>query len=128
MSNTSTAVRFARTWRSSAGPSGTWSRHAGSISRAARRSTISTEMPVSMADHTLRIGFAGDRDIAVNVLAHLLQSGDRPVVLLLPDADRASDDATLLRLCEENGPRPVVVRASELDAPSTIQRLHALHL
>jgi methionyl-tRNA formyltransferase len=85
-------------------------------------------MPVSMADHTLRIGFAGDRDIAVNVLAHLLQLGDRPVVLLLPDADRASDDATLLRLCEKGGQHPVVVRASELDSPSTVQRLHALRL
>jgi methionyl-tRNA formyltransferase len=85
-------------------------------------------MPVSMADHMLRIGFAGDRDIAVNVLAHLLRLGDRPLVLLLPDAGCASDDTTLLRLCEERGQPAVVFRASELDAPSTIERLHALRL
>jgi methionyl-tRNA formyltransferase len=84
-------------------------------------------MPVSMADRA-RIGFAGDRDIAVNVLAHLLQLGDRPMVLLLPDAGRATDDTLLLRLCEETGQSPIVFRASELDAPSTIEKLHALRL
>jgi methionyl-tRNA formyltransferase len=82
----------------------------------------------SMAEEMPRIGFAGDRDIAVNVLAHLLKIGERPVALILPDAAQATDDASLLELCGRHGESPVVIRASELQRPTAIDTLRALRL
>jgi methionyl-tRNA formyltransferase len=81
-----------------------------------------------MAEPAPRIGFAGDRDIAVNVLALLLERGERPLALVLPDEGRASDDTTLQQLCEASGCRPLVLRASELHTPTSIAALRALDL
>ena len=51
-----------------------------------------------MGNQTLKFAFAGDRDIAVDVLAALLAEGDVPAALLLSGQDRASHDATLITL------------------------------
>jgi methionyl-tRNA formyltransferase len=81
-----------------------------------------------MAEPTPRIAFAGDRDIAVNVLALLLERGERPLALVLPDEGRASDDRRLLELCETSGCRPVVLRSGDLHTPASIATLRALDL
>jgi len=55
---------------------------------------------------TLRLAFAGDRDIAVWVLDFLLAQGVRPCALLLPDPSKASHSQELRARCsylpEEN--------------------------
>ncbi|MGE5244012.1 MAG: methionyl-tRNA formyltransferase [Betaproteobacteria bacterium] len=81
-----------------------------------------------MGNHELRIAFAGDRDIAVTVLAHLLELGDRPAALILPDEGRATDDAALVGLCENAGLFPLVVRAGHLDRTAAVEALRALRL
>lgn len=51
------------------------------------------------APNTPRIIFAGDRDIAVQVLDVLCTHGVRPIALLLPSRDRASHAAELRQRC-----------------------------
>src|SRR5262245_25863019 len=81
-----------------------------------------------MADERLNLAFAGDRDVAVDALAALLELGDHPAALLLPDSGRASHDADLIALCERRGFSPTVVRASQLKDQSTIDVLRGLRL
>jgi len=81
-----------------------------------------------MADARLNLAFAGDRDVAVEALAVLLELGDRPAALLLPDPGRASHDAEVIGLCERAGVSPAVFRASQLTDPSTIDCLRGLRL
>jgi methionyl-tRNA formyltransferase len=81
-----------------------------------------------MADARLNVAFAGDRDVAVDVLSVLLEVGDRPAALLLSDHGRASHDADLMALCETAGFSPAVFRACQLDDPATIEFLRGLRL
>ncbi len=81
-----------------------------------------------MAENALRIGFAGDRDIAVGVLSHLLHLGERPVAVILPDASRATHDDCILEQCEAASASPIVIRASELEQPHSIDVLKGLGL
>jgi methionyl-tRNA formyltransferase len=46
-----------------------------------------------------RIGFAGDREIAVRVLEYMLQQGGQPLVLLVPDGEAESHAQELVSLC-----------------------------
>jgi methionyl-tRNA formyltransferase len=82
----------------------------------------------SMDDDGRRVAFAGDRDIAVNVLAHLVALGDVPVALILPDQGRATHDAALTELCEASGACRLVLRAGRLEDAASIDALRALHL
>lgn len=43
--------------------------------------------------------FAGDRQIAVDVLDYLLAQGHRPLALILPEADKASHSQSLREMC-----------------------------
>lgn len=51
----------------------------------------------------LRIGFAGDRDIAVWTLEFILSQRVRPLVLLVPEASKASHADELVTLCSYLG-------------------------
>ncbi len=57
----------------------------------------------------VRIAFAGDRAVAVEILAYLIEE-ERvpPVALLLPTQGRASHDEELLRLCPHLSPEAVL--------------------
>ena len=81
-----------------------------------------------MADPHPALAFAGDRDVAVNVLALLLERGDVPSALLLADEGDASHDEALVDLCLQAGVRPPVIRAKQLNDATTIDRLRALAL
>lgn len=81
-----------------------------------------------MGNHRLRIAFAGDRDIAVNILTYLLEVGDCPAGLILPDVGCATDDAALLALVERAGLSPLVLRARQLDGAASVEALRALRL
>jgi methionyl-tRNA formyltransferase len=81
-----------------------------------------------MADRHPRLAFAGDRDVAVNVLAFLLTRGDIPSAVLLPDEGSASHDSAILRTCEEAGVSPLVMRAHQLQSQTAIEQLHGLQL
>jgi methionyl-tRNA formyltransferase len=81
-----------------------------------------------MAEQRLKIAFAGDRDVAVEALAVLLEQGDHPAVLLLSDQDRASHDTALVNLCETAGISPPVIRGRQLADPRAIELLRRLDL
>jgi methionyl-tRNA formyltransferase len=81
-----------------------------------------------MAEDRLKIAFAGDRDVAVEALAVLLEMGDRPAALLLSDQDRASHDIALVSLCEAAGVSPPVIRGRQLADPRALELLRRLDL
>jgi len=64
----------------------------------------------------------------VSVLAHLLERGEHPAALILPDEDHATDDRALARLCEAAGHSPLVFRAGQLDSAASVEALRALGL
>ena len=57
----------------------------------------------------LRIGYAGDRDIAVRVLEFIIRQGVKPFVLLLPAPDKATHASELLSLCSYLDPTMVLI-------------------
>jgi methionyl-tRNA formyltransferase len=81
-----------------------------------------------MVDQQLKIAFAGDRDVAVDVLAILLDLGDRPAALLLSDQDRASHDTALVERCSAAGISPPVIRGGQLGEAATVELLRGLEL
>lgn len=81
-----------------------------------------------MAEERPTFLFAGDRDVAVEVLAWLLECGDRPAALLLPDEDRASHDTALVELYEQAGCSAIVIRARHLHRAASIEFLRTLEL
>jgi methionyl-tRNA formyltransferase len=81
-----------------------------------------------MGDRRLKLAYAGDRDVSVRVLDQLIELGDRPDALVLPDEDRASHDGALLSLCRTAGCWPVVLRAGQLKNAAAIERLQRLEL
>lgn len=76
---------------------------------------------------SFRIAFAGDRDIAVDVLGFLLAQGAQPRALLVPDAGRASHDQELLGLCPFLGSERIL-RGTRFRRPGGIALLHRLGL
>lgn len=81
-----------------------------------------------MANRTLKIAFAGDRDVAVDVLTTLLELGDVPQALLLSDQDRASHDTALVALCESAGISPPIIRGQQLSSVESVEFLQRLEL
>ncbi len=81
-----------------------------------------------MGNQQLKIAFAGDRDVAVDVLAVLLELGELPAALLLSDQDRASHDIALLTLCETAGISPPVIRGREVNSEESVEFLRRLDL
>lgn len=81
-----------------------------------------------MSDERPRIAFAGDRDVAVNVLDLLLAGGDHPAALILSDEDRASHDDALVELCKGAGISPHVLRARQLNSAASMEILHRMDL
>ena len=81
-----------------------------------------------MSNQPLKIAFAGDRDVAVDVLAVMLEMGDRPAALLLSDQDRASHDIALLKLCEAAGIAPPVIRGRQVNSAESVELLRRLEL
>lgn len=57
----------------------------------------------------LRIGYAGDRDIAVRVLKFIIEQSVKPVVLLLPAPDKATHASELLSLCSYLDPNMILI-------------------
>lgn len=76
---------------------------------------------------TLRIGYAGDRDIATWCLRFLLDQNVRPEVLLLTEAAKASHADELRRMCDHLPDDRVLVGA-EFRSPSGIKLLRSLKL
>ncbi|MEX2585100.1 MAG: formyltransferase family protein [Balneolaceae bacterium] len=68
--------------------------------------------------------FAGDRDIGVRVLTHLLEEGYKPSALLLPDPAGASHSA---RLREIAGlPESHILLGGDLSRPEAVSQMRAL--
>lgn len=75
----------------------------------------------------LRIAFAGDRKVAVEVLDYLIDTGVHPVALLLPPPARASHDQALLARCRSLPPAHVL-RGAAFRQPAGIALLRSLEL
>ena len=72
----------------------------------------------------MRFAFAGDRDIAVWTLGHILDDGHRPLALMISE-DATHGDA----LISLSGiPNDLVFRGNEFRQPDAIERLAALDL
>lgn len=52
---------------------------------------------------SIRVAFAGDRQIAVNALKFILKQGVKPLALLVPDGKIATHGDELIRLCSHLG-------------------------
>lgn len=84
--------------------------------------------PARLVEPELRIAYAGDRDIAVQVLDFLIaEAGVRPVALLLPGESRASHDGDLLARCTDVTPDRVI-RGRSFTQPEVLQVLRSLRL
>ena len=75
----------------------------------------------------MNLGFAGDRDVAVSVLAFLIEQGVRPRVLLVPELARASHADQLLALCPHLQ-RGQVLEGREFARPEGVAELRSLAL
>lgn len=84
-----------------------------------------TASPLPPPQSPPRILFAGDRDIAVDVLDVLLADDVLPVALLLPDSDRASHDDELLHRCSHL-PENAIFRGSTFRSQESINILRDL--
>ena len=74
-----------------------------------------------------RIGFAGDREIAVQILDLLLGEGVRPEVLLVSAEEQASHSHELIARCEHLTPDHVM-RGVDFRAPAGIETLASADL
>jgi methionyl-tRNA formyltransferase len=75
----------------------------------------------------LRIGYAGDRDIAVWCLRFLLDQHVRPEVLLVTEPSKASHADELRRMCDDLPDDRILVGA-EFRGPSGVELLRSLKL
>jgi methionyl-tRNA formyltransferase len=75
----------------------------------------------------LRFAFAGDRDISVWVLDHLLQQGHRPLALLVSGPERASHADALRSRCDFLG-ADRVVQGKQFGTPEGVDMLSRLDL
>lgn len=75
----------------------------------------------------LRIGFAGDRDIAVLVLKFVLEQKVRPLTLLVADETRATHAEELRKLCGYLDPNDILT-GLQFREPAGLERLRALKL
>jgi methionyl-tRNA formyltransferase len=75
---------------------------------------------------SVRYAFAGDRDVAVAVLDYLLEEGDRPLALLIPDGARATHADALLR--KASVPEEFVARGDSFRSAEWQERLRSLDL
>ncbi len=73
----------------------------------------------------MRFAFAGDRDIAVWVLDHILASGHQPLALLVSDTDRATHDQDLIARCANGIP---VLRGNGFRTEEGVATLASLDL
>ncbi len=56
----------------------------------------------------MKIAFAGDKDISVDVLEFILEQGTKPSLLFVPSEDRASHSAELIDLCSYLNPDTIL--------------------
>jgi methionyl-tRNA formyltransferase len=77
--------------------------------------------------HELRIGFAGDRDIGVWVLDFILSQGIKPLALLLPDENTATQGTVLRASCSYLSRENISV-GPEFKSPCFIEKLNRLKL
>lgn len=82
---------------------------------------------LNVAAMTLRIAYAGDRDIGVRVLDHLLERGVHPLALLVSEASRATHAEDLTRRCTTLN-RQTILHGVHFRTPEGISFLQALDL
>ena len=75
----------------------------------------------------LRIAFAGDRDISVQVLQFVLQQGIRPLALMVSNPSRATHAVELRELCNYL-PEGYVFVGKEFRSPPAIAKMRNLDL
>ena len=75
----------------------------------------------------MRIVFAGDREISVQVLSFILARGIEPLALLVPAAGKASHADRLIDMCPFLEPERVL-RGGLFREPEAVALLHELQL
>lgn len=74
--------------------------------------------------NNFKIAFAGDRDISVWILKHMLETGVKPCALLLSDNKKASHAEELIKLCKHL-PSSLIMQGSAFRLPNNISALKA---
>lgn len=74
-----------------------------------------------------RIAFAGDRNVAVDVLTYLVDSGHHPAALMVSDSERATHAKALRGLCSHLSTRNIFT-GTEFRTESASETLAGLHL
>ena len=75
----------------------------------------------------MRIAFAGDRDVSVQVLDYLLETGCVPLALLVSAPERATHAAELIEKCSYLKPDRIF-RGVRFRDPDAIESLRELNL
>ena len=76
---------------------------------------------------SMRIVFAGDREISVRVLSFILEKGIRPLALLVPAAEKASHADSLIGMCPFLEPEQIL-RGALFREPEAVALYHELQL
>lgn len=75
----------------------------------------------------MKIGFAGDRKIAVEVLSFMLEQGVIPSVLVISDNELSSHSHEIIRLCKNIESKNILM-GSQIKDPTTIGKINNLNL
>lgn len=76
---------------------------------------------------SVKIGYAGDRKIAVEVLSFILEQGTFPSVLIVSNNELASHSHELIRLCKDIEPSDILM-GSQIKDPVFIEKIKNLNL
>ena len=71
---------------------------------------------------SIKIGYAGDRKISVDILSYILEQGIAPSLLFVSDPQRASHRDELISLCSHLDNR-TLVDGSKIREPETIEKI-----
>lgn len=76
---------------------------------------------------SVKIGFAGDRRISVDILSFIISQGLTPSLLIISDCDTSSHSEELLSILKDM-PSDHILKGSEISRPGSIQKIKELNL
>lgn len=76
---------------------------------------------------SVKIGYAGDRKIAVEILSFILEQGIFPSVLIVADNESSSHSHELIYLCEDIEPNDILM-GSQIKNPAFVEKIKGLNL
>jgi hypothetical protein len=75
----------------------------------------------------MRIGYAGDRQISVDILSFILSKNTLPLILIVPDTKTTSHSKELISMCNYLNPDSIIL-GSELKNQNIVDKIKKLNL